>query len=29
MGKGITFSEEELVALSELLAKEVEFLKED
>lgn len=29
IGKGITFSEEELVALSELLAKEVEFLKED
>lgn len=29
MGKGITFSEEELVALSQLLAKEVEFLKED
>ena len=29
MGKGITLSEEELVALSELLAKEVEFLKED
>lgn len=29
MGKGITFSEEELVALSVLLAKEVEFLKED
>ena len=29
MGKGITFSEEELVALSELLAKEVEFLKKD
>ena len=29
MGKGITFSEEELIALSELLAKEVEFLKED
>ncbi len=29
MGKGITLSEEEIVALSELLAKEVEFLKED
>ena len=29
MGKGITFSEDELVALSALLAKEVEFLKED
>lgn len=29
MGRGITLSEEELVALSELLAKEVEFLKED
>ena len=29
MGKGITLSEEELVALSELLDKEVEFLKED
>lgn len=29
MGRGITLSEEELVALSEILAKEVEFLKED
>ena len=29
MGRGITLSEEELVALSELLAKEVEFPKED
>ena len=29
MGRGITLSEEDLVALSELLAKEVEFLKED
>ena len=29
MGKGITLSEEELVALSKLLAKEVEFLEED
>lgn len=29
MGKGITLSEEELVALSALLNKEVEFLKED
>lgn len=29
MGKGITLSEEELIALSELLSKEVEFLKED
>ena len=29
MGKGITLSEDELVALSALLAKEVEFLKED
>ena len=29
MGKGITLSEEELVVLSELLVKEVEFLKED
>lgn len=29
MGKGITLSEEELIALAELLAKEVEFLKED
>ena len=29
MGKGITLSEEELIALSELLNKEVEFLKED
>ena len=29
MGKGITLSEEELIALAELLAKEVEFLKEE
>lgn len=29
MGKGITLSEEELAALSSLLTKEVEFLKED
>ena len=29
MGKGITFSESELTALADLLAKEVEFLKED
>lgn len=29
MGKGITLSETELIALAELLAKEVEFLKED
>lgn len=29
MGKGITLSETELTALAELLAKEVEFLKED
>lgn len=29
MGKGITLSEDELVALSALLAKEVEFLNED
>lgn len=29
MGKGITLSEEELIALSELLTKEVSFLKED
>lgn len=29
MGKGITLSEKELVALSALLNKEVEFLKED
>lgn len=29
MGKGITLTEEELVALSELLDKEVEFLKEN
>ena len=29
MGKGITLSEEELVALAQLLDKEVEFLKED
>ena len=29
MGRGITLSEQELIALSALLAKEVEFLKED
>ena len=29
MGRGITWSEEELIALSALLDKEVEFLKED
>ena len=29
MGKGITLSKEELIALSKLLTKEVEFLKED
>lgn len=29
MGKGITLSEEELIALAELLAKEVEFLREE
>lgn len=29
MGKGITLSESELTALSDLLAKEVELLKED
>lgn len=29
MGKGITLSESELIALAELLVKEVEFLKED
>jgi hypothetical protein len=29
MGRGITLSEEELIALSALLNKEVEFLKED
>lgn len=29
MGKGITLSESELTALADLLAKEVEFLKED
>jgi hypothetical protein len=29
MGRGITLSEEELIALSALLDKEVEFLKED
>lgn len=29
MGKGITLSEEELIALADLLAKEVEFLKEE
>ena len=29
MGKGITLSEEEMISLSSILAKEVEFLKED
>ena len=29
MGKGITLSEEELIVLAEVLAKEVDFLKED
>lgn len=29
MGKGITLSESEMTALADLLAKEVEFLKED
>lgn len=29
MGKGITLSEKEMTALADLLAKEVEFLKED
>ena len=29
MGRGITLSEEELVSLTALLDKEVEFLKED
>jgi hypothetical protein len=29
MGKGITLSEDDLIALSALLSKEVEFLKED
>ena len=29
MGRGITLSEEELMALSALLDKEVEFLRED
>lgn len=29
MGKGITLTEEDVIALAELLAKEVEFLKED
>ena len=29
MGRGITLSEEELIALSALLDKEVEFLNED
>lgn len=29
MGKGITLTEEELISLSELLTKEVEYLKED
>lgn len=29
MGKGITLTEEDVIALADLLAKEVEFLKED
>jgi hypothetical protein len=29
MGKGITLTEEELISLSELLTKEVKYLKED
>lgn len=29
MGKGITLTEEDVIALAKLLAKEVEFLKED
>ena len=29
MGKGLTLSESEMTALADLLAKEVEFLKED
>ena len=29
MGKGITLSKEELITLSEMLSKEVEFLRED
>lgn len=29
MGKGITLTEEDVIALSELLVKEVKFLKED
>jgi len=29
MGKGITLSEKELIALEELLTKEVEFLREE
>ncbi len=29
MGKGITLSEADLIALAELLQKEMEFLKED
>lgn len=29
MGKGITISESELIVLADLLAKEVEFLKEN
>ena len=29
MGKGVTLTEEDVIALADLLAKEVEFLKED
>ena len=29
MGKGVTFSEDELIALGALLNKEIEFLKND
>lgn len=29
MGKGVTLTEEDVIALADLLTKEVEFLKED
>ena len=29
MGKGVTLTEEDVISLADLLAKEVEFLKED
>ena len=29
MGKGVTLTEDDVIALADLLAKEVEFLKED